>query len=655
MSSLAYRADIDGLRTLAVVPVVLYHAGFGLSGGFVGVDVFFVISGYLITSLLIADLDAGRFSLPDFYERRARRIFPALFVMIAATIVLGYALMIPSDFEAFGKSVAATTVFGANIWFYLQVGYFTEAAELKPLLHTWSLGVEEQYYVVFPLVLWLAWRVARPAGVFAGLVVLAAVSLVAAQAALRTQPDAAFYLPHLRAWELLAGSLLALAVARRWLPAGAGGGAISVLSLLGLAAILGPVVAYGPETPFPGLAAVLPCLGATIIIATGGMARTPVAWLLSLKPMVFIGKLSYSLYLWHWPPIAFVFYKTGGLTMGQGAACVLVALLLSYLSWRFVEQPFRNRARISGRMIFTLSAAAMTVFVAVGGFLAVANGLPGRGHPDLLAHDAPDAFLHDRRDCHFVDIARARSGDVCVRGAAGAAPTIMLVGDSHADAFSPAFFAAAESLGLAGYQYTNAGFRPLVGVSERDNAAWGAQSDALVDFLEARPEITTIYVTAYWQHQMTGYTYRHTGDIWRDDGYDGSGTAYNLTATLNGLTRFAARLPDRHVVLLDDVPSGSEMHVRTHLRRDFRTPRPIQGMTRAAADAQRAIYEPHLRRLAAEIPNVSYQPVFTGLCDAAHCPLFAGSDLLFRDGDHLSHAGALSLTDTARGLLLATP
>jgi len=142
---------------------------------------------------------------------------------------------------------------------------------------------------------------------------------------------------------------------------------------------------------------------------------------------------------------------------------------------------------------------------------------------------------------------------------------------------------------------------------------------------------------------------------WRDDGYDGSGTAYNLTATLGGLTRLAARLPDRHVVLLDDVPSGSEMHVRTHLRRDFRTLRPIQGMTRAEADAQREIYVPNFRRLAAEIPNVSSHSVFTGLCDAAHCPLLAGSELLFRDGDHLSHAGALSLTDAARGLLQATP
>ena len=651
-----YRADIDGLRTVAVVPVVVYHAGLGLSGGFVGVDVFFVISGFLITYLLANEIDNRQFSLLRFYERRARRLFPALFTMLAATTVAAMLIMVPFDLSDYSKSLVATTMFAANIWFYSQEGYFTEAAELEPLLHTWSLGVEEQYYIIFPLLLFALSRLFGAGRTFAVILLLAVGSFVAAVVTLSVAPEAAFYLPHLRAWELLIGSLLALAVWRGWwdasrLPPWLAQG----LALAGLAAILWPVLAYSTETPFPGLAALPPCLGAATLIAVGAGNSSLVTRFLSLPVMVFIGKLSYSLYLWHWPVISLTYYHFGALTPTLGLLCLAASFALSYLSWRYVERPVRNRQRIGDRKIVAGSATAIVLSIGIGLTIWQLDGLPNRMDPELMAMADSRNFLHDRRDCHFVTPQRARAGEVCIRGAEGVDPSFVLIGDSHADALSPAIFAAAADLGLAGYQYTDAGFVPLPGVwplGQRETD----EVEALTAFLEARPDLRTLIVARYWQHQMTGYTYRHAGDVWVDAEYDGSGTRYNGVATRNGIARLAARFPDRQIVLLDDFPSGSELHMRDQLRHmRLGEARAEMGLPTQERDAQRASYEPVLADLAAELPNLHYKPVFQSLCGPERCALFDGDTLLFRDGDHLSWDGALRLKAPFSTLLSTLP
>ena len=372
-----YRPDIDGLRTVAVVPVLLFHAGLGLSGGFTGVDVFFVISGYLITTLLLGEMDERRFSLLGFYERRARRILPALFTVLIATTVAALLLMTPTDLVSYAKSAASTAGFLANIWFYTQEGYFTEAAELKPLLHTWSLGVEEQYYLLFPPLLWLVLLLGRnrPPAILLALAGLASFAL-SVQGAIDA-PKAAFYLPHYRVWELLLGSGLALATARGWLARPARHAWLAAAAgLAGLAMIAAAALLYGPETRFPGAAALLPCLGAALVIWSGTSPRTPAARLLALPPLVWIGKLSYSLYLWHWPIIAFAVYRKGeDLAASEGLACLALALVLSALSWRLVEQPFRNRARLSRRAIFASAATATALTLAVAAYTVHRDGL----------------------------------------------------------------------------------------------------------------------------------------------------------------------------------------------------------------------------------------------------------------------------------------
>lgn len=429
---------------------------------------------------------------------------------------------------------------------------------------------------------------------------------------------------------------------------------IQTLAALGFIAILWPVLSYGHETPFPGLAALPPCIGAALLIAVGTDRRSFSVGLLSWPPMVFIGKLSYSLYLWHWPLISLTFYQFGPLTPAMGVACLLISCVLAYLSWRYVEQPFRDRNRIGKPVVLIGSIGAIFASSAIGIALWKLEGLPNRMDPDLLAMAVSDNYLHDRRDCHLISVERVQADELCLRGAQNVEPSFMLIGDSHADALSPAVFVAAEDLGGAGYQFTGAGFAPLPGVWRLGRQDPGI-AEALIEFVQARPSIKTLIVTRFWEHQLTGYSYRHNGAVWVDEEYDGSGAAYNETATRNGFLRLAERLPDRQIVLLDDIPSGTELHIRHQLRQMRLGNTDNMGLNVAARDAQKAIYEPILIDLAAQAPNLHYRQLFLDLCDEEHCPLFDGDTLLFRDGDHLSWEGALRLTGTARDLLLTLP
>ena len=293
-----YRKEIDGLRAVAVVPVILFHAGLAVfSGGYVGVDVFFVISGYLITTILISELEQGNFSIARFYERRARRILPALFLVMLCCIPFAWIWMLPKELQDFSLSLVAVALFGSNILFWRQESYFAPAAELKPLLHTWSLAVEEQYYLLFPLALMLCWRFGR-GRVFLTIAGVAVASLLLSEWGWRNAPSANFYLAPMRAWELLIGSLCAFWLSGRDLRPN------NRLSLLGLALIVFAIFYYDDATPFPSVYALLPVLGTALIILFGG-AGTWVAGMLGARPFVGIGLISYSAYLWHQPLFAF--------------------------------------------------------------------------------------------------------------------------------------------------------------------------------------------------------------------------------------------------------------------------------------------------------------------------------------------------------------
>ena len=357
-----YRAEIDGLRALAVVPVILFHAGFELfSGGFVGVDVFFVISGYLITTILIEDIENKRFSIVNFYERRARRILPALFFVMLVCIPFAWMWMYASQMKDFSQSLVAVSLFASNVLFWRETGYFDTAAEEKPLLHTWSLAVEEQYYVLFPIFLILAWRFGKNR-VFWMIVAMAAISLLLSEWGWRNKATANFFLAPTRAWELFAGSIAAFVVQKQGVQKN------NALALVGLAAIIFSIFFYDETTPFPSVYALVPVLGVVLLVLYADN-ETFAAKLLSTKAFVGIGLISYSAYLWHQPLFAFArILSDKQPTTSIMSALAVTSVILAFLSWRFVEKPFRLSHVVTRAQVFFASLIGIGFFIAVGLF-----------------------------------------------------------------------------------------------------------------------------------------------------------------------------------------------------------------------------------------------------------------------------------------------
>lgn len=435
-----YRAEIDGLRTLAIVPVVFFHAGIKIfSGGFVGVDIFFVISGYLITSLLIEDIQAGKFSLLSFYERRARRILPALFFVMGCIVPFAFLWLHPPQYLDFSKALIAVSLFISNVLFWQESGYFAPAAEENPLLHTWSLAVEEQYYIFFPLLLILLWRFGR-GPLFWTIAGLSLLSLYTADWGTRNEPAANFFFTPSRVWELFVGSLTALIINKR------GVADNNFLSLAGLAAIGIAIFLYDAQTPFPGLYTLLPVIGTVLLILYAG-SETFVARLLSLRLMVALGLISYSAYLWHQPLFAFArVLATDELRVELMLGLSVLAFGLAALSWRYVERPFRDRSRFSRGHIFALSGLGIAVFVVLGTVGVQTNGLQRAMFQ--LKYDGPTQArfqtVQASVDYNIYDHMVARDCNRWARDAGGIdpkwlrecqaqfGPATVVLGDSHA-------------------------------------------------------------------------------------------------------------------------------------------------------------------------------------------------------------------------------
>ena len=432
-----FRKDIEGLRAVAVLPVVAYHAGMHLArGGFVGVDVFFVISGFLITQLLFRDIRTERFSILVFYERRIRRILPALLAVLLATFVLAAIYCLPAEMVDLSKSLVAAALSVSNLFFWLTSGYFDGPASAKPLLHTWSLAVEEQFYIFWPLFLLLGWRFWGQRLLPITLAVAGASLVVSAFGAFM-YPDATFYLPFTRIWELAAGGLLALGA----LPQALGRQSRNLLAVLGMALIVASVFMIDSDMPFPGLLAVPPCAGAVLIILAGRDGDYLVGRLLALPPVAFIGAISYSLYLWHWPITVFqknYAFLASGLTETAGKLLIIgVSLVVAVLSWKFIEQPIRSGPRRpANRLLMQMAAAGTTFVVALAAVAWASNGFPARYSASELRMASYLGYNpHDtwRIGSCFLSGGKAayRLAPECLAVAPGKKNSLLL-GDSHA-------------------------------------------------------------------------------------------------------------------------------------------------------------------------------------------------------------------------------
>ena len=365
-----YRNEIDGLRAIAVVPVILYHAGFELlSGGFIGVDIFFVISGYLITTILIEDMENNRFSIINFYERRARRILPALYLMLLFVSIASSVIMLPSQLEEFGQSLVATVLFSSNIFFFLKTDYWAEQSEFLPLLHTWSLGIEEQYYVLFPILLFFIWRFGKNV-VFWLIIIFALISFMLSEIGWRNQPIANFFLIQTRSWELFAGSIVAFIINKYGVKKN------NILSILGLSLIIFSIFSYDETTPFPSIYTLIPVIGVMLLIMYGEK-NTLIAKLLSAKVFVFFGLISYSAYLWHQPILALtrVYFFDPDLSFIFKYTSIILTIVVSFISYIFIEKPFRDSKIISKKKLIYFTTLPLIIFLAFGFFLNFSHGI----------------------------------------------------------------------------------------------------------------------------------------------------------------------------------------------------------------------------------------------------------------------------------------
>lgn len=371
-NSINYRAEIDGLRAVAVVPVILFHAGVELfSGGYVGVDVFFLISGYLIASIIYHEILQQRFSLLEFYERRSRRILPALLLITSISVVLAWVFLNPVAIDKFADSVIGVATFSSNIVFWLHQGYFEESTDFMPLIHTWSLGVEEQFYVLFPLIMLLLAKL-RQSALYAVLFALVAGSLALSIWAVDVQnqqkiASGAFFLLPTRAWELGIGALIAIQNHQNITTRCTASWINNSIALLGIILIVLPMLILDKNSHFPGIAAIGPVVGTGLVIFFAN-GSTLIGRILSSKPIVLVGLASYSLYLWH--QILLAFWRNVQVQTELSAQSIFVLILassiLSYLSFRFVERPFRNRKFLDRKKVFTMSAISLAVIGASG-------------------------------------------------------------------------------------------------------------------------------------------------------------------------------------------------------------------------------------------------------------------------------------------------
>ncbi|MEZ6029434.1 MAG: acyltransferase family protein [Hyphomonadaceae bacterium] len=637
---MVYRGEIDGLRAVAVLAVVLYHYGFpAISGGFVGVDVFFVISGFLITSIVHDEVKAGSFTFLTFYERRFRRLLPALFVMLAFTLAVAWFVMLPSDFNDLGRAGFFAALFSSNFFFNLEINYFFQEASQSPLIHTWSLAVEEQFYIVLPVIVVVLGRW-RPRWLLPAIIVLAAGSLAWSAYAISFDPQVTFYLLPSRAWELLAGSLLALAPRPR-----RGSQLASIMGVAGLVMIFLACVLYTHATPFPGPTALLPVGGAVMILhasnAGGGMAGRLLAW----KPIAFVGKVSYSWYLWHWPIIV-IYHYLGFDPQPVAPRIALFALsfLAAVASWRFIEQPFRRPSGRTGRprplkpvaagVLGSLTAAAAFAFI------AVRDGIPERVTAtvldyDIARHDWPESSTF----CNQRSVEQARSGDVCHAGVDDAAvkPTFAIIGDSHGDVLWPSLSRAAAAHGARGLVFTRNGCPPLAGLNRiRGDVDCEAFVKAALAYIASQPDIGQVVLIG----RLAWYIEKPNDpsdaqQYLTFEGRQSSSQDENAAMLAKGFAATRALLGKRELVVLRPLPEPSlapakQLGLAYWLGAPGVSPLDAETHRRLLVRVDRVLAEAGVRVLDSE-------PV---LCNRTTCDLVRMDRSIYADSNHVTTFGA---------------
>lgn len=646
IATASYRRDIDGLRSVAVLPVVLGHAGFSsFEGGFVGVDVFFVISGFLITNILARELAETRFSVLNFYERRARRILPALFAVLFVCFTAGWFALPPTQYEVLAKSAGSTVLFSSNIWLWWNSGdYFGADAAFDPLLHTWSLAVEEQFYLVFPLLLWALFHW-RPRWLVPAIAILTALSFGFSVWTTQTTPVAAFYLPHNRAWELGLGALLALGA----IPMLRSRVSREVVAGFGLVLILFSVFTLSKETVFPGINALPPSLGTAAIILAGMSGTTVVGRLLSTKLLVGIGLISYSLYLIHWPVLVAVriAIDSAEISVIVAIAAIAISFVLAVASWRFIERPFRvgpSQKGMSKLVIWTFSVVGGVAILGFSLITVKTNGLPQRLPPELgLAYQDAIERAPLNRKC----LAWLPGASVCNLGLeSGDGPVDVIVwGDSHAGAMLPGIHDWLIARGLSGTAFAKVGCAPILGVerARKNDRGCAAHNTYVANYIEAQGEVGLVILAARWTLLTEGT--RAPGEVGEivqlafidDEKNTARSNAdlvkFGLDSTLSRIAPYSDQ-----ILIMGGIPEIG-FHVPNGLVSSAMLGRIIPTQPNQSTYNARNF---RTYRILSEVAE-QYGAVLVNPSDqfcTPLCQIMEGSQLIYSDDDHLSEFGA---------------
>ncbi|HEU4837843.1 MAG TPA: acyltransferase family protein [Micavibrio sp.] len=640
MSQITYRPDVDGLRTVAVLSVLFYHAGFSsIPGGFMGVDVFFVISGFLITSLIVKDIEQNRFSMMSFWERRARRILPPLFLVILMSYAIAWFLLLPPDFVQFGKEMASQSLFASNFLFLKQGGYFDVASDLKPLLHTWSLAVEEQYYLFFPIGMFLISRYFKRS--YIPLLWLAAVfSFVIALLYVQTSQRYAFFLLPFRGWELLAGAILAI----RGVPAITHRKNAELVGGAGALMLVAAIFFYNDDFLFPGYIALLPVLGTAAIIWANTGHVTFVGSTLSLRPFVFVGLISYSLYLWHWPLLVFARYATIPFPEYQvwiGPICIIASFLFAYLTWLLIERPVRGRHIFQSKWsIGFFSFAGLLVLAMVGAMTIAGKGFPSRFNDSVLNYALAQNDVNPRRaECDQPSIERLKSSEVCQTNEMAGRPDFALWGDSHGDAIAPAFDELSKKYNRNGYILTASGCKPSLHV---ENTSKVYKYNCIEQSREAlnlirREKIRNVFIVGLWtsfsrdaklarvENGEWATVYKNFGDR----------NMAALAHTLDALLKEGV-----NVYFLITVPVAAQSPHRILALQEMMEASDRYNIPRGEYDRLRANTVFKFRELYKR-PGLEYIDPVDYLCDEKRCLTSVDGYVLYYNASHLSKRGAV--------------
>jgi len=645
---LKYRAEIDGLRALAVVPVILFHAGLELfSGGFVGVDVFFVISGYLITTILIEDIENKRLSIVNFYERRARRILPALFLVMTVCIPFAWLWMSPNQMKDFSQSLVAVSLFSSNILFWRESGYFDAAAEEKPLLHTWSLAVEEQYYVLFPIFLILAWRFGKNR-VFWMIVVIAAISLLLSEWGWRNKATANFYLAPTRSWELFAGSIAAFIVQKQGVQKN------NLLATLGLAAIIFSILFYDKNIPFPSVYTLMPVLGVVLLVLFAEK-ETIAAKLLGTKVFVGLGLISYSAYLWHQPLFAFARIRMETHPPLKWMLLLsVVSLFLAFFSWKYVETPFRKKNIFQKRKLFLISIFGI-LSLSIAGLLGhYTNGFPNRTPNIVMEIYSRSLVLNpNENNCHlgpgYNESDLIHPIKTCTEFMPSGTPSLVMIGDSHLGATGYALQRQLIENSIESYSVSYTGCIPIRGLQilqQSSEHRCAEYNESMIEYAK-KVSAETIVLVGRWDQYILGTAYDNGEGALENNGQDFGATDTLFTGSIN-LTSREDRVRQQIVQQLNELSNDFKVYVvepipvpAWHVPNDFVSRSSFSEYNRTYSLQNYNHRMEDFRLIFDELnPSITVIQTSPTFCVSDRCIVQKDGELIYRDTNHLSMFGA---------------